>query len=418
MRRIHNDPKIFFQIMTRSASASDVVRRGIQSIHSSCKEIAYSEYCICVVTEDPHDVSYVGDQAQVLVVPQTFATQNGAVRKARALHYAVEKRREARTNITPNNWVFHLDEESVVTRQTLLSLLAFVRARAGLLSEGPIVYPMKIEEANKVTMLAESVRPFQCYDCVSHMTHPPPLYMHGSNLFVRADVEDAVGWDHGETLAEDQLFGIRVYEKYGPVFGWHGGVLLEQPPLTLRDHFKQRRRWVFGTLQNLKYLGTRMKLRIYLRASTYWLGFASAIASAAMYLYYFSPTVVAFFSHSLGMKYAGPSIAGLPIATPQSIVASLRYGQSLVITWQSALSFSLGACLMFAFCIWIVSYQIGLYQNLRYSRLKMAKRVALHLQQLVLSPLIGIIETFPAFYAVIEFYIFKSRRMDFEVIAK
>ena len=148
-----------------------------------------------------------------------------------------------------------MDDESYVTSQTILSLLKFIREGNAIASEGPIFYPLKFESANRLTAIAESVRPFTCYDCVSQMTNPPPLHMHGSNLLVRSDIEDSIGWNFGPTLAEDQFFGYKVYEKYGPKsLGWHGGILLEQPPLNIKDHFMQRRRWVLGSLQNIEQL--------------------------------------------------------------------------------------------------------------------------------------------------------------------
>jgi cellulose synthase/poly-beta-1,6-N-acetylglucosamine synthase-like glycosyltransferase len=153
---------------------------------------------------------------------------------------------------TNKRWIFHMDEESYVTPQTILALLKFIGKGKGVVSEGPIFYPLKFESANLLTAIAESVRPFACYDCVSQMRNPPPLHMHGSNLLVRSDIEDNIGWKFGHTLAEDQMFGYKVYEKYGyGSMGWHGGVLLEQPPLNLKDHFFQRRRWFLGTMQNL-----------------------------------------------------------------------------------------------------------------------------------------------------------------------
>ncbi|HZW55974.1 MAG TPA: glycosyltransferase family 2 protein [Nitrososphaerales archaeon] len=429
LTRVHNDPFIIFQIMTRSAKSSDVVKRGIESIHASCKKISYTDYSICVVTEDPRDTTYVSG-ARVLVVPKGYKTRNGAIRKARALQYAVERRRidERGSEVKARDrWIFHLDEESVVTTQTLLSLLAFIRDGRGLIAEGPIAYPLKIRQSNRLTFLAESVRPFQCYDCVSHMTHPPPMYMHGSNLFVRADVEDKVGWDHGTSVAEDQLFGVKVHERYGNIFGWHGGMLLEQPPLNLLDHFKQRRRWVIGTLQNLKYLPKKLKARIYLRAATYWLGFLSAMASIAMYVYYFSPYVILFFSRLLGINYKLPQLASLPIATPQSVSHTIQGGHFILTLeslytisfWQSVISTVFGACLLLALGIWITSYQVGLRQNLKFaSDLSLPRKAFFHLQQLVLCPIIGIVETFPAFYAVLEFHLFGHNIKDFEVITK
>ena len=415
LARVKNDPFIIFQIMTRSAISSDVVKRGIESIHASCKKISYHEYSIYVVTEDPRDIPYVSS-AKVLLVPRDYQTEKRAIRKARALQYAVDYRRGV--GEVAGKWLFHMDEESMVTPQTILSLLAFIREQKGLIAEGPISYPMKIDQANRLTFLAESVRPFQCYDCVSHMIHPPPMYMHGSNLLVNAEVEDKVSWDHGETVAEDQLFGIKAHEKFGEIFGWHGGMLLEQAPLKLVDHFKQRRRWVIGTLQNLKYLPTKMKVRIYLRSATYWLGFLSALASIGMYVYYFSPYMIALFAIAFRVNYTVPQLTSLPIATPQNIEHSLQGGQ-FVFTWQSVLSTSLGLSLILALLIWLSSYQIGLRQNLTFAPgMSSSKKVMLHLQQFILCPIIGIIETFPAFYAVVEFHLLNHKIRDFEIIAK
>jgi egghead protein (zeste-white 4 protein) len=410
LARIHNDPFIIFQIMTRSARKSDVVRRGIESIHSSCTEISYRDYSVTVVSEDPSDRSHVSG-ANVLIVPGDFKTRNGAIRKARALQYAVEMRRAQGDN--RRRWIYHMDEESAVTPQTVLSLLAFIREGRGLLSEGPIAYPFKIRQSNRLTFLTDSIRPFQCYDCVSYMTHPPPMYMHGSNLLVRGDLEDKVGWDHGKSLAEDQLFGVKAHEMFGNVFGWHGGVLLEQPPLTLRDHFKQRRRWIFGTLQNLEYLPTKMKLRIYLRSATTWLGFLSAIASIGLGLYY-SYAYIAWFV--MGRKsYSVPLFA-----SPQSFLNFL--GGHFVLSPQSffegAATVAFVASLFLATVIWATSYQLGLRQNLKFGSYTVRQRLSLHLQQFILGPVIGLIETMPSLYAILEYHVLGRRVADFEVIAK
>jgi hypothetical protein len=41
LRRIRNDPKIIFQITTRSATKTPVVKRGIRSIIESCRNVEY-----------------------------------------------------------------------------------------------------------------------------------------------------------------------------------------------------------------------------------------------------------------------------------------------------------------------------------------------------------------------------------------
>jgi beta-1,4-mannosyltransferase len=429
--RIHNDPVINFQIMTRSAGFSDVVPRGIQSVVDSCKEIGFSDYSITVITEDPNDVERVSG-AKVIVVPKDFQTKNGAIRKARALEYASYQRRQASNGgaYPTDTWIFHMDEESVVTTHTLLSILAFIREKKGLISEGPIIYPYKVWDANRLTVLAESVRPFQCYDCVSQMSHPPAIHMHGSNMLVRQDVEDTVGWDNGRTLAEDQLFGFKVYEKYGNVFGWHGGLLLEQPPLTLRDHFRQRKRWIKGTLENLKYLPAKLKAHIYIRISSFWLGFLSALGSTIMYVYLSWPTteqVLNWMATRLDIPYQFKiaHVANVPVLTPAQIYSGLLglLGGKLpnippqqlpgVIT-QTVL----GVSLIFTFVIWLIGSQVGLAFNIKDVKMSKFKRFTLHLQQLLFSPFVGIVETFPALVGLVEWFASPEKREDFHIVSK
>lgn len=421
--------------MTRSAHGSDVVQRGIESVVSSCREVAFSDYNITVVTEDPRDLTFVTG-AKVILVPKEYKTENSAIRKARALQYAVEQRRLAKEHNSDESsqWIFHMDEESVVTSHTVLSLLTFIREKKGLISEGPIVYPYKIWDANRLTLLAESVRPFQCYECVSQMKHPPAIHMHGSNLLVREDVEDSVGWDNGETVAEDQLFGFKVYEKYGNIFGWHGGLLLEQPPLTLADHFRQRKRWIKGTLENLKYLPVKMKTRIYLRISSFWLGFLSALTTTILYVIWSWPwtvsvlnTIAQFFGTKLNL--AVPTItkigSNLPIWTPDKIwavIVGLTEGKMLNIPSNQLIptivSAVIGLSLIFTFVIWLVGTQVGLAFNLKYVKLTRFKRFSLHFQQLIFSPFVGLIETYPALVGLIEYVFLSRKRDDFHIVKK
>jgi beta-1,4-mannosyltransferase len=88
-----------------------------------------------------------------------------------------------------------------------------------------------------------------------------PAYMHGSNILLRSDVEEIVGWENGKTIAEDSLFAINARIKCGKgLFGWHGGVVEEKSPLSLRDFVKQRQRWFWGLIQNLKFISFRDKV--------------------------------------------------------------------------------------------------------------------------------------------------------------
>jgi hypothetical protein len=84
----------------------------------------------------------------------------------------------------------------------------------------------------------------------------------------------------------------------------------------------------------------------------------------------------------------------------------------------------IGTLLLFTSLVWLASYQLGLFLNLRYSKMGWAKRMMLHLQTLVLCPIIGLVETFPAFWATIEYQIHKKQTAekmpvyDFYVVSK
>jgi egghead protein (zeste-white 4 protein) len=417
--KIFGNPSIIFQITTRSATKTSVVKRAIQSITSSAERLNFYNYQISVVTDDAQDRWTLRDEkCEVVVVEKNYHTN--AIKKGRALQYAVEHRQRIGKN-TSKRWIYHMDEESYLTPQTILALLKFISEGKGVVSEGPIFYPLKFESANRLTAIAESVRPFTCYDCVSQMTNPPPLHMHGSNLLVRSDIEDDIGWKFGPTLAEDQMFGYKVYQKYGQgSMGWHGGVLLEQPPLNLKDHFFQRRRWFLGTMQNLDKFPQWHRYKVMFKSVTLFLGFASGLASTALMIQAY---ILPLFSLSMyGVGVVSSDITSLPgdllihsafasiLDSPLATAAPIEIGTS--------------AILLFTSLVWLCSYQLGLFLNLSYSKIKWTKKLLLHLQTLFLCPVVGLVETFPAVWAIIEYRSTKKQKAekisvyDFYVINK
>jgi cellulose synthase/poly-beta-1,6-N-acetylglucosamine synthase-like glycosyltransferase len=195
------------------------------------------------------------------------------------------------------------------------------------------------------------------------MTSGNPAYIHGSNLLVRSDVEEEVSWENGKTFAEDALFAIKARIKYGPeVFGWHGGVVEEQSPLTLKDLFRQRRRWFYGLIQNFKYFCYKEKIRQSLRALIWTSGLISGIISIAAFV------------------------------VPQSMPFVLRV-------------FFTATSLM-----WLSSYQIGAFLNGKYLPLK--KKISFHFLALASSIVIGMLECMTPIIALV------SKPKTFEVIKK
>jgi hypothetical protein len=256
--------------------------------------------------------------------------------------------------------------------------------------------------------------------------------MHGSNLLVRSDAEDLIGWNFGSTLAEDQLFGYKLYEKYGKkALGWHGGILLEQPPLNVKDHFMQRRRWILGSLQNIDKFPFWHRFKIAFKLTSYFMGFISGIATTILYVITFISMLPASIHILVDQNISNPMIWA------QYIISSFFPSSFPEITLKinemasnnSIYPIDIGPVsilLLFPYIMWLLSYQIGLFLNLKHTKkYPLSKKIILHIQAVFLSLVLGILETFPAFCSIIE-YSLRNRRnaikkihnYDFYVISK
>ena len=355
-------PRILFQVTTKGNIG--IVQDTVNQINAVCESIGYTKYDIWVVT----DAQEKFERCRTIIVPQYYSSN--AIYKGRALQYAVEIRKEEKIS-SKDIYVFHLDDESLITKQTLCSILSYLEGDPRPISEGLIVYPVREREPIKISNLMDTLRPFCCFECLDMMANGNPAYIHGSNLLVRSDVEETVGWANGKTLAEDTLFAIKARIKYGSkAFGWHGGVVEEKSPLTLKDLFRQRRRWFYGLIQNFKYFCFKEKVRQSLRALIWASGLVSGIIAISAF---FIPQAI-------------------PPWFPIFNVPLLR------------IFFSITSLM------WLSSYQIGAFLNGKYIPLK--KRVSFHFLALVSSVVIGLLEcTTPIIVLV-------SKPKTFDVIKK
>jgi cellulose synthase/poly-beta-1,6-N-acetylglucosamine synthase-like glycosyltransferase len=264
-----NPKRMIFQITT--IGNMEIVQESVDNINRICKEVGYENYRIDVVSE----VDEIFDGAFTITVPQNYSTFNQAKYKARALQYAIEQREEKGEN-TSDTWIYHLDDESMITKQGLLSILDHADNNREPIAEGLITYPNKINVGSKLVKYLDAVRPTFCYTCCAMLkSQGKPEWLHGSNLLLRADIEKSISWDFSNTCAEDSLFGYVAYKKYGGIFGWHGGVLEEQSPFTFSDFLKQRQRWIKGTFENLGRMGIREKIKTSYRMTSWFLGSVS-----------------------------------------------------------------------------------------------------------------------------------------------
>lgn len=389
--------RLLIQVTTKGGAPS-VVMRGID--HVLAGVAAYPTLRglvrVEVVTEDPADVAAFDERyadAPVRVdshlLPADYETPRGTRLKARALHFMVELHRREPEDC----YVVHYDEESVLMPHDLARMAHQLMLRPVGISSGMISYGLDWDHANLVNKTMESNRPFGCHECYSVMTRPPVVHLHGSNLVIRQDLENEIGWDIGTLdgaplIAEDLVFGLESYLRFGPeVFGWHHTEMVEQPPFTLKAAFKQRERWVFGALQALAHLRTRPAW-LQLPRRTRWRILATIRGRVATYALGFPVSVLA-----LGGNLATLVLVAAGRVDPVDLV-SVGPGLSVF-----------GVVMAVGLVLWLSSTQLGLWHNHRYAGLSRLRRLREHLLVLVTTPVAGVIDTAGPMVAVVKWWV-------------
>ena len=397
-------PFVKVQITTRGAIGStEVIRRGIFNINALVKEapgLYRDKICVEVVTESwmqkqvlERDFANPSTSVQGLVVfiPPEYETPKGTRLKARSLHYMVELRRQGFNRKQGKTFIVHYDEESVMKPDGLRKLIRYLATTDKKLAEGPIYYPLEYGDASMICRAMEANRPVCCYECRELMEKGTPLHLHGSNLVIDETLENELGWDIGTLdgqafIAEDYVFGVLAYMKRGPeIFGWHGSIMLEQPPFSFKSAFRQRYRWIVGVLQGIKmmrrlpaYHDLPAKVRFHLvwgtryRVLTFALGFPTGLITLP-YLLYQTIAVAS------GREYLVPMLP-FPIACWLYIVGFL----------------------------WLNSIFIGAWHNLSHaSQMSSRQRWIEVACVLAIAPIASILESSAAFWAVAKWIIGK-----------
>ncbi|HUK84817.1 MAG TPA: hypothetical protein VLU95_03035, partial [Candidatus Acidoferrum sp.] len=128
-------PRIIFQVTTKGNIG--IVQETINRVNFICGEINYKKYDLWAIT----DAQERFEGCRTVVVPQDFSCN--AIHKGRALQYAVNLRKKEKQN-DKDTYIFHLDDESLITKQTLCSILSFLEGDdPKQISEGLIVYPVQ-----------------------------------------------------------------------------------------------------------------------------------------------------------------------------------------------------------------------------------------------------------------------------------
>lgn len=390
-------PFVKIQITTRgSAGSTEGIVRGLRNVVALAREdpTFYGRFLsVEVVTESAEQSDYLRQAFHgspvpvgILVVPQDYETPDSTRLKARGLHYVVEQRRALWNRKPGRTFIVHYDEESVMVPSELRKLIGCLATTSKQILEGPIYYPLEYMHASALCRAMEANRPIGCYECRHVMESGAPLHLHGSNLVIEESLENDIGWDIGcldgqPFIAEDYVFGMKAFTGYGKdVFGWHGCVMLEQPPFSIRSAFKQRYRWIFGVLQGLTAIS-----RNPLFAALPW-----RTRTALVW----------------GTRYRiGTFALGAVVGVLSAVIFPLfliRAMESLVLDQDAPLPAPGSAWLALVGFMWIGSVFIGAWHNVAQAGLDRLTRTGEIARAIVCAPVAGCIESSAALWAVLE----------------
>jgi egghead protein (zeste-white 4 protein) len=225
---LHNSPllapKIRIRVVTRG-DYPDLVRANVKRNLETCAKVGLNNFQIEIVTDKPIHLSGLSAMmVREVVVPSDYRTKTGALYKSRALQYAIEP---DVNQLAAEDYIVHLDEETLLTENSVRGILNFVSSNEYDIGQGLITYANETI-VNHITTLADSMRvgvDLGCLRfCLKKLNRPPFLFK-GSFVVCRAGCEFEVTFDNGRagSIAEDTYFAMLAMSK-NKKFGWVEGL--------------------------------------------------------------------------------------------------------------------------------------------------------------------------------------------------
>ncbi|KAG8223731.1 hypothetical protein J437_LFUL003637, partial [Ladona fulva] len=150
-------PFICIRVVTRG-DYPQLVRANVRRNLETCEKVGLENFMIEVVTDKRVGLGPMKPPQQrrlrETVVPPTYRPKSGAMFKARALQYCLEP---GINELADSDWVVHLDEETLLTENSVRGILNFVLDGKHHFGQGLITYANE-EVVNWVTTLADSFR--------------------------------------------------------------------------------------------------------------------------------------------------------------------------------------------------------------------------------------------------------------------
>lgn len=260
-------PFICIRIVTRG-DYPQLVKTNVNRNLNKCIEAGLENFQIEVVSDKPIGL-IPHRRIREIVVPANYRTSSGALFKARALQYCLEN---SVNELADHDWIVHLDEETLMTENSVRGILNFVLDGKHQFGQGLITYANE-DVVNWITTLADS---FRVADDMGKlrlqftMFHKPLFSMKGSYVVTQMAAEREVSFNNGldGSVAEDCFFAMKAFSQ-GYTFNFVDGEMWEKSPFTLWDFVQQRKRWLQGILLVVHSKAIPLKKKLLLGISCY-----------------------------------------------------------------------------------------------------------------------------------------------------
>lgn len=145
-------PFICIRVVTRG-DYPQLVKTNVRRNMNTCLEAGLENFMIEVVSDKSIDLK-PQRRIREIVVPASYRTSSGALFKARALQYCLESNVN---ELMDHDWIVHLDEETLLTENSVRGILNFVLDGKHQFGQGLITYANE-DVVNWITTLADSFR--------------------------------------------------------------------------------------------------------------------------------------------------------------------------------------------------------------------------------------------------------------------
>ncbi|GMT22721.1 hypothetical protein PFISCL1PPCAC_14018, partial [Pristionchus fissidentatus] len=265
-------PFVCFRVVTRGLYPR-LVKENIILNMETCKNAGMANFMFEIVTDNRLNLPAM-QLVREIVVPPSYETKSGALFKARALQYCLE---EEVNRLQDSDWVVHLDEETLLTTNSVCGILNFVEDGKHQFGQGVITYANG-EIVNWFATLSDTYRVSDDLGKLRtqlSIFHKPLFGWKGSFVVSKYGAERTISWDHGPdgSIAEDTFFAL-IAQQAGYSFNYVEGEMLEKSPFTIIDFLQQRKRWLEGLLLCVHAREIRLPHRIPLASAVYTFLFA------------------------------------------------------------------------------------------------------------------------------------------------